>query len=256
MNNIYILDALDERNAIIKDELTRMGCTVYEFLPDLLPVFDTENCRYIYILSPRFSDTYPCATTFAPNSTVLYFNLPSNTLTLLDALKCKAVQLTKIEAFTYANSRLTAEGALLYALNENVLSLAEQNCLILGFGHLGKALLSVFKPHCPNITVAARADAQLAEAEFLGADTILINDLAKKIGSFDIIINTIPAHIFKKPINLAKNCRILELASNIYPFDYDELKKQNIKFHILKALPSKTFKLSAARLLLKQILLF
>lgn len=250
MQTLYILDTSDTRIKIIDEKLKAKG----ELTADILNDTYGDDYKRVYVLSPRFQDNNPEFTGFAVNSTVFFFSLSDKTLDLLAHKNCKVVNITDNERFTCINSKLTAEGALYYAMQKSDLSLKERKVLIIGFGHLGKALLTTFLPHCPHLCVASRRELTRCETRLMGAESCSILSLHDHLHKFDLIINTVPAEIFDRHTQINKNTIILELASKVYPFDYEELKRQNIDFEILKSLPSKTFPVSAANALLDVVI--
>lgn len=250
MQNLYVLDTSDTRIKIINEKLKAKGETTADILND---TYD-EKYKRVYVLSPRFQDNNPEFTRFAVNSSVYFFSLPTLTLELLARKNCKVIKITDNERFTCVNSRLTAEGALYYAMQKSDVSLKERKVLIIGFGHLGKALLTTFMPHCPHLTVASRRELTRCETRLMGAESCSILSLHDHLYKYDLILNTVPAKIFDRPVKINENTIILELASKTYPFDYEELKRQNVDFEILKSLPSKTFPASAADALLDVVI--
>ena len=154
MQTLYILDTSDTRIKIIDEKLKAKG----ELTADILNDTYDDDYKRVYVLSPRFQDNNPEFTGFAVNSTVFFFSLSDKTLDLLAHKNCKVVNITDNERFTCINSKLTAEGALYYALQKSDVSLKERKVLIIGFGHLGKALLTTFLPHCPHLCVASRRE--------------------------------------------------------------------------------------------------
>ena len=247
MQNLFVLDLTDKRIQIIDSILKEKGEMTADIVTDDI---SDKTYRRTYVLSPRFQELYPAFDSFAPNSKVFYFILNSEALETLARKNCKAIKITDNERFNCINSRLTAEGALLYALQKSDVSLKERKVLIIGFGHLGKALLQTFQSLCPHLTVAARNELARCEVRLLKAEACSILSLHDHIDKYDLILNTVPAKIFDRPVKLNENVTILELASKVYPFEYETL---NVDYEILKSLPSKAFPVSAAHALLDVI---
>lgn len=246
----FIIDVSDERNRIVQLELEKIGYKTTNF-SDLSKINSSNN---IYILSPRFDFLTLNLQSFKNNSKVFYYFMPEDIKVLLLERDIILIKITDIEQFTYHNCVFTAEGALMHSIMETDIALIEMKVLILGFGHLGKALARTYQPLSAGVTVATNQESELASAMLFNTTSITIDQANEDLSKYDLIINTIPAQIFNKPVEFAPNVLIIELATKIHPFDYEELDKKNIKSIILKSLPAKVCKLSAGKLLMNTIL--
>ncbi|MFI3229840.1 MAG: hypothetical protein R3Y23_06770 [Bacillota bacterium] len=248
MLNTFIIDTNDPRNKILLDSLTELGYDAYALTDNKWGADNT------YVLSPSFVASPKNKTLFRAGSVVYLYSLTEDYKQFFAQNDITVIKVVDDEDYTFANSILTAEGALMHAIEATDLALADLSILILGYGHLGKALYKVFYPFNHNLTFAARSMHDISEIKFLGCRALTIAESAKQMPKYDLIINTIPAELFDAQPDLNPNVVILELASKIYPFDYYKLSGQGIAHRILGSLPSKVAKVSASNLLLYTIL--
>ncbi len=248
MLNTFIIDTNDPRNKILLDSLTELGYDAYAL---------TDNkwgAKNTYVLSPSFEADSKNKTLFRTGSVVYLYSLTEDYKQYFAENDITVKRVIDDEDYTFANSILTAEGALMHAIEATDLALADLNILILGYGHLGKALYRTFNTFNHNLTFAARSKKDRAELKFLGCFALTIGEAEANLSKYDLIINTIPAELFTTQPALNPNCVILELASRTYPFDYYKLSGQGVSYRILGSLPSKVAKVSASNLLLYTIL--
>ncbi len=248
MLNTFIIDTNDPRNKILLDSLTQLGYDAYAL---------TDNKwgeKNTYVLSPSFVADSKNKTLFRAGSVVYLYSLTEDYKQFFANNDITVKSVVADEDYTFANSILTAEGALMHAIEATDLALADLSILILGYGHLGKALYRVFSPFNHNLTYAVRSPKDRAELKFLGCRALTIKEAERDMSKYDLIINTIPAELFEAQPELNPNCVILELASKVYPFDYYKLSGQGLPYRILGSLPSKVAKVSASNLLLYTIL--
>ncbi|MDR0384252.1 MAG: dipicolinate synthase subunit B [Christensenellaceae bacterium] len=130
----------------------------------------------------------------------------------------KYVSLSNDEIFVEKNNYLTA-----LALKQ-IIGVTKKKIYVCGYGKLGKQIEKVFKDY---------------DIEF-----------GKKIPqNADIVVNTVPAPIFK-PI---KGMEIIDLASAPYGFNWKKLNKENYNYRIEPALPSRFFPKESAEIVSEAI---
>ena len=119
------------------------------------------------------------------------------------------------EELSVRNAVPTAEGAIAIAINETPFTLHGSNCLILGFGRVGKALASPLSAMGAKVSVAARKQADLAWADNLGYKPVPFENLPAAAEAADIIFNTVPHTVLDARIlrALPANCLVIDLAS-------------------------------------------
>ena len=157
--------------------------------------------------------------------------------------------------FVMGNAAITAEGAIGLLLHESERCLFGSRCLVLGWGRIGKLLAMRLSALGAAITVAARKQADRAEAEALGLAALDYGALEGIAGEQDFVVNTVPARVLTDAVLccLPAEALLLELASP--PGGFDALLAGNIGLRVLTApgLPGRSAPCSAAELLLRTL---
>lgn len=147
--------------------------------------------------------------------------------------------------FCYDNARPTADGCIQLIIDHTPKSISELECLILGYGRVGKTLAKYLKGLDANTYIYSVDAMELAMANvFTDGIWQTLNNLSK----FDVIINTIPAPILT-PLHMEtikKDCYICDLATG-NNIDIDFLTSLDILTQKAPGLPGKVAPLSAAR---------
>lgn len=113
------------------------------------------------------------------------------------------------ERFVWNNARLTAEGFVKDFYQETNTPIANTHFQIAGFGRVGRMLAHVLQAAGAELTIFARSEAQLGEAEALGfAVENLSHDIDFKPG---YLVNTIPAQWLT--LQPEDSLRVFDLAS-------------------------------------------
>ncbi len=158
---------------------------------------------------------------------------------LADALDDKSIKFydyLKREELAIRNSIPTAEGAIKIAIEETPITINGSNCLVLGYGRIGKILSKMLSGLGANVTVEARKYADLAMIEGHGFEPLALGKLKSSIKKFDIIFNTIPAMILDNDIlkSVNKNALIIDLSSKPGGVDFETAKALGL--HVIWAL--------------------
>lgn len=160
------------------------------------------------------------------------------------------------EELVIRNCVPTAEGALQIALRELAVTVNGTRTLIIGYGRVAKACAKLFSAVGSDVTAAARKLSQLAQAQNDGCKAIELNSLAENIGSFDIVINTVPAAVLTKPIleRLGKNAVVIDLASMPGGTDFEAAKQLDRRVVHALALPGKTAPVTSGKLIAEAVI--
>ena len=159
------------------------------------------------------------------------------------------------EDFAVYNAIPTAEGAIEVALHETRSTIHSANCLILGFGRIGKILADMLKGLHANVTIAARKDEDFAWIKAMGYNGVKYSDLTSFLQDVDVLFNTVPSLIVKNELNyMKKDCLIIDLASNPGGIDFEMADKLGIKAKILPGLPGKVAPNSVAEYMLNKVM--
>ncbi|MDO4731367.1 MAG: dipicolinate synthase subunit DpsA [Clostridia bacterium] len=159
------------------------------------------------------------------------------------------------EEFLLKNAALTAEGAISILIKEYKNCLFNSNCLISGYGRIGKILAHKLSLIGAKVTILARNKESLLWAEIMGYNTLDLNNLNNSFDNYDIIVNTVPYLIFDKKIlnSFKKKPYMLDLASVPGGIDFKEAKKLDICVNHALGIPSE-FSPKAASDIIKNII--
>ncbi|MBE6822547.1 MAG: dipicolinate synthase subunit DpsA [Ruminococcaceae bacterium] len=134
------------------------------------------------------------------------------------------------EEFAVQNAIPTSEGAIEIAIHEYPGTISGSNCLVVGFGRIGKTLSRMLHGIGANVTVACRKPSDLAWVNSFGYTAVKTEELCEQ-NSYDIIFNTAPAMIFNRRIlsKLQPETLIIDLSSMPGGVDFETAKKLGIK---------------------------
>ena len=152
------------------------------------------------------------------------------------------------EDFTVMNSVPTAEGAIAVAMQLRSRTLNGSECLVLGFGHIGKLLTAYLRGLGAKVTATARKPGDLAWISAYGYNPMKTRDINKHLHKFDVIFNTIPATILtREALTCVKpDALICDLASRPGGVDFDFAKELGISTVHALSLPGKVAPTTAA----------
>ena len=155
--------------------------------------------------------------------------------------------------FSARNAVLTAEGAAALLIEHSDGSLFGSRALLCGWGRIGKCLALRLRSFGSRVTIAARSARSRAEALSFGFDSLDYGELEHCIGSFDYIVNTVPARVLSDELLclVDEKALLVELASP--PGGFDRSLAENISLHTFAApgLPGR-FSPRAAAEIMKQ----
>lgn len=159
----------------------------------------------------------------------------------LDALDCIVHTLSNFPEFSRENARLTAEGLLSEVIRYTPFSLQNTVTLLLGYGHCGSAIGTLFSALGTRIYVLEKEIAKQIQAEENGL--LALSDSEKKtiLPHCDCIINTIPETVLtEQELKLLPgNCHIFDIASAPYGFSSDIAYMYSLPCFRLPGLPGK-----------------
>ena len=152
------------------------------------------------------------------------------------------------EELTIRNAIATAEGALYLAMKETDRTIFGMNCLVVGYGRIGRILAKCLKGLGAKVTLATRRDDHVSWIKAEGYDSIRLGELERYIGEYDFIFNTAPAKVFVYNVlcKMKHDTMIMDLASMPGGVDFDQATKLGIKTLHALGLPGKIAPRSAA----------
>lgn len=184
------------------------------------------------------------------NKNKMFFagKLSEKTIEKLQEGNIKYIDLLKREELVVLNTIATAEGTIQIAIENTNTILHGSNCLILGFGRIGKVLARKLVGLSVNVTCAARKDDDIAWIQAYGYKSLNINELGEELNQYDIIINTVPHIVLnEKRLEYVRNDALLiDLASNPGGIDKKSVKDKKLKFIWALSLPGKVAPITSA----------
>ena len=154
------------------------------------------------------------------------------------------------EDFIIQNAIPTVEAAIKIALNESITTIFGSNCLVIGYGRIGKILSKTLKNIGANVTVSARNTKDLTWANINKFKTVNISNCSSDL-NMDLVFNTVPAEILDfKALSLLKSVNvIIDLASSPGGVVKKAAEQFNIKVISALGLPGKHFPKTAGRII-------
>ncbi|MBR7081227.1 MAG: dipicolinate synthase subunit DpsA [Oscillospiraceae bacterium] len=151
------------------------------------------------------------------------------------------------EEFAVNNAILTAEGAIEAILRELPVSLCSLSCLVIGFGRIGKIMAHRLRALSARVTVSARREEHFAWARAFGYDVAETGSLENLLGTYDLIVNTVPSLVLDKNrlSLLKKDCLCIDLASNPGGIDFSAAAELGVKAIWELGLPGRCAPVSA-----------
>lgn len=167
-------------------------------------------------------------------------------ITLIDCLQR--------ESMTVANAALTAEAAIQTAMEETREALAGKECLILGFGRIGKLLAHRLRGLSVRVSAAARRREDLAWIRAYGFPALDIRDLSGDLDRFAMIFNTVPALVLDRPLlaRISPECLLLDLASKA-GIDFPAAADLGLRAVWARGLPGRVLPRSAAEVIRDEV---
>lgn len=119
------------------------------------------------------------------------------------------------EELTVANAVPTVEGTIQIAMEQLPETLCGKDCLVLGYGRIGKLMAHRLAGLGARVTVSARKYGDLAWIQAFGWPPLRTDALAGHLGGFKVVINTIPSPILGRELlaELPADCLCIDVAS-------------------------------------------
>lgn len=176
-----------------------------------------------------------------PYQLVVGGKLDANAVKAFSARGISILDYLNREDLAVANAVPTAEGAIQIAMEELPITIHNSNCLVIGYGRIGKMLSSRLQLLGAKVSVSARNTADLAMIEAINMRALKTNALSGKLGSFDVIFNTVPAAVLTKELllELKPDCLCVDLASKPGGIDFYAAAEIGLKAIWALSLPGK-----------------
>ncbi len=181
--------------------------------------------------------------------------LPSWLVDLANKRGISVVDYGKREDFITANAVPTAEGAIGIALRELKQTLWDSNCIVLGYGRVGKILSQRLYPLCKELTVAARKPQDISMISAMGYHAVDYSNWADALKNAQVVFNTVPSMLLSADVLrlLPSKALIVDLASRPGGTDFKAAEACGIKTVWALSLPGKTAPYSAGKIIANSI---
>lgn len=144
------------------------------------------------------------------------------------------------EEMTVINAAATAEAALQVAMERMERTLLGTECLVIGFGRIGKLLAHRLHGLGARVTVTARKPADLAWIDAFGWPALETGKLDGMLQPFRVVFNTVPSLILNEDLlkQLPADCLCVDLAS-VPGIDFQTAEAMDLTCVWARGLPGK-----------------
>ncbi len=159
------------------------------------------------------------------------------------------------EELALLNAVPTAEGALEIAMRELPVTLWGANCLVAGFGRIGKYLARSLAALGAHVTVSARKASDFALCRMHGYATTETAEITRSAKTYDVIFNTIPEKVINASVlsALKPDALVIDLASLPGGVDTEAAEAFGVKTIHALSLPGKVAPKTAGKILCETI---
>ena len=166
------------------------------------------------------------------------------------------VNLWEDEILLRENAYLTAEGAVASVMRSVGGRIAGYDCLVVGYGRIGRALTGILLNLGANVTVISSSENKRREVCECGGKAASMTELVEVLPGKKVIFSTPPAMFIDRA---ALNCVdadavIIDLASPPYGVDLEAAQALNLHAYREPGLPGRYCPLSAARAICNSVL--
>ncbi len=158
--------------------------------------------------------------------------------------------------FAADNAIPTAEGVIGIIINRLPVTVNELNCIVTGYGKCGKVIAERLMMLGAKVTVAARRDESIKDAESNGLNAVSLSEIGKVSQHARVLINTVPSRIIDEAVisRLKNDSIIIEIASAPFGTDFDCAARYGITVIKAGALPSRFSPETAGKIIAKTII--
>ena len=151
----------------------------------------------------------------APWQTVLAGQVLPDQRREAETLGLRVIDYFTREELKVANAAATAEAALQVAMEQSDRLLLGGNCLVLGFGRIGRLLAFRLRGLGALVTAAARKPEDLAWIRAYGCEALEIGKLDGHLSCFRAVFSTVPSLVLDEGLlaQLPEDCLCVDLAS-------------------------------------------
>lgn len=209
------------------------------------------------IPSPLVQEKFPVVCILPlikPGATVFATKPGTVLLEYIQMQGCTHIDFQDSEAFLTRNAVPSAEGAIHALMGKSPACIGGSQCLLIGYGRIGRALALRLRSLGARVTVAARSAAALANAENDGCAALPMGALQRH-NPYRYVLNTVPSPVlgYEALAALPKNALVIDLASAPYGVDLDAASALGVEAWREPSLPGRHFPETAAAAMLAVI---
>lgn len=184
------------------------------------------------------------------NKLIFTGSVSSEILRKFKLYNIEILDIMKNEEFTVLNAIPTAEETIRIIINNTKKVLHNANCLIMGYGRIGKVLAKKLNALSVKVECLVSDNIEKIWCRVEGYNYIEFENIKNKsdlLKKYDIIINTIPKIILTDELKeIRKDTLIIDLASKPYGIDRSIVKQENLNFIEALGLPGKSAPITVA----------
>lgn len=191
----------------------------------LLPLPATRDGQHIYCPLDAAQaiplETLKAHLAHIPSVHIFGGRIPQAWRDELVSVGCHVTDYYDREDLQIKNARITAEGAVMTAMELTDRAILGMSVAVLGYGRIGQYLSRLLVAWGAKVTVYARRSESLAQAASDGCDTCHISHLSNLTQGYGVIFNTIPTRLIGKEILSLMPCDTLMIDLASPPFGID-----------------------------------
>jgi dipicolinate synthase subunit A len=210
----FAIDKLRFEGDVRREELARTATQGADCVILPLPLQSREGMLSAP-LSSGLHTIHEILSVLSPGQTICAGRVDGASRKLAETMELTLIDYLQREELAVANAVAAAEGAIGLIMQETPITVAGSECLILGFGRIGKLLSHRMKGLGAHVTATARSVSDLAWIRAYGYGAEETGKLDGKLSRFDVVVNTIPGRVIGESHlrELKKDCLCLDLAS-------------------------------------------
>lgn len=192
----------------------------------------------------------------ALNGKRIYSGRASVLASALGLQETEIIAYDKLESFLARNALLTAEAALMLAINETEFSLYKATCLVTGYGRIGARLSKMLADMGADVIVSEPDELKAQTAAKWRYELAQPGHLEEIAPKCDIFFNTCVAQVLTDSVicKMQQHALIIDLASAPGGCDYAACDRYGIRYIKALGLPGKHSPKSAGEIIAQTIM--
>lgn len=170
--------------------------------------------------------------------------------------KTELIGYDRLESYLAQNARLTAEAALMLAIENSPLAIYKASCLVTGYGRIGSALCNILAATGARILISEPDALKEKNAIARGCVAVKPGQLEKVAHDCDFVFNTCVADVLTEAVVdiLPGHALVIDIASAPGGCDYAACDRHGIKYIKALGLPGRYSPQSAGEIIAQTIL--